>query len=286
MGIEKIKMADLQPYIENKTTRAEKTGIKKLDDFLRYKKKNLLIVGGLANVGKTTGTLWLMFTWSMLCKSSPKWLVFSNENENIETSVMLLEWYHEKPVYEQTQKELQSAIQWVEDHFQFLKNDYSTDLLSILKLASDVYKNIWQFDGLLIDPYSSLKFCGYNEHYSNATLMRQWIRKYETKLIVTMHAGTEAARMVDKNRSPLTPLPSSLEMGAMWMNRADDLCIMHRATQDETLRNKMEVHVCKIKQTRSGGKTTDRSKPVELYYQEKWGGFLWEKFDVQEISNR
>lgn len=280
MGIEKIQREELQPFIENRTTRAEKTGIKKLDDFLRYKKKNLLIVGGLANVGKTTGTLWLMFSWSMLLKSSPRWLIFCNENENIETKVMLLEWYKEKPIFRQSPKEISEGIEWVDSHFQLLANDYSTDLLSVLKLAADTKKNIWDFDGLLIDPYSSLKFGGYNEHYSNATLMRQWIRKYEAKLIVTMHANTEAARSVTKDGAPVTPLPSSMEMGTMWMNRADDFLILHRATQDENLRNKMEVHVCKVKQIRTGGSTTDKKKPIDLYYQQSWGGFLWEKENV------
>jgi hypothetical protein len=221
-----------------------------------------------------------MFTWSRLLKSSPRWLVFSNENENAESKVMLMEWFHELPIYNQSPSQIKSALEWVDSHFQFLANNYSIELKDVFRDAGDTKKNIWDFDGLLVDPYSSLNQGTYKDHYQNATWMREWVVKYESKLIVTMHAGTDAARLTGRDGNPAIPMPAHLEMGTMWQNRADDMIIMHRNIQDEKNRNVFQVHVVKTKQIRTGGKTTNKDSPIELFFQEKWGGFLWENDSV------
>ena len=156
-----------------------------------------------------------------------------------------------------------------------MQNDSLLTLEQLLNLARMVKKNYFDFDGFLIDPYSSLKFGSYGEHYANAGKMRSFVKDQNCKLIVSMHVSTEAARRETKEGIAV-PLPSHLEMGTMWMNRADDLAIMHRLTQNELLRNQMELHVCKIKSTRTGGRTTDSGKPVRMYYSHEWGGFSWE----------
>ncbi len=99
--------------------------------------------------------------------------------------------------------------------------------------------------------------------------------KQEAKLIVTMHASTDAARREIK-QGIAVPLASHLEMGVMWCNRSDSLVMMHRQVQNEELADRMEMHVCKIKSVRSGGKPTDADKPILMYYQESFGGFSWQ----------
>lgn len=274
MTVDKITIEDLHPYFNNRKSRQIKTGIRQLDNHLLYKGPDLLIVGGLANVGKTVGTLWLMFTWSMLLTIKPKWLIFSSENNNIETKVLLMEWFHETPVHEQTPVQRAEAIQWIDEHFLFMKNTSWLSLDELLKEATEIKKH-WQFNGLLIDPYSSLKHGGYSEHYANAGRMRSFIDNQKVKLIVTMHASTEAARREIKEGIAV-PLSSHLEMGVMWHNRSDSLVIMHRHVQNEELANRMEMHVCKIKSVRSGGKPTDGDKPIYMYYQDSFGGFSWQ----------
>jgi hypothetical protein len=282
MTIEKITDAELAPYVENKKQRQSKTGINLLDRHLLYKGPSVLIVGGLPNVGKTTGTLWLMFLWSSLLKEAPRWLVFSSENENVETKVLLIEWFHEKAIHKQTTAERDEAIQWVDRHFQFMQNESQLSLEQLFRVAANVKRNVFDFDGFLVDPYSSLRFGNYNEHYSNAGKMRQFVRDLQVKLIVSMHVGTEATRRECKEGIAV-PLPSHLEMGTMWMNRTDDLCIMHRQTQNQNLRDIMELHVCKIKSTRTGGRTTDREKPILMHYNHEFGGFSWDPRDPVEF---
>lgn len=274
MIVDKITIEDLHPYFSNRKTRQEKTGIRKLDDHLLYKGPDLLIVGGLANVGKTVGTLWLMFTWSMLLPMKPKWLIYSSENINVETKILLIEWFHETPVHEQTPVQRAEAIRWIDEHFLFLKKDGFPTLAKLLDRAKEIKKK-WHYDGLLIDPYSSLKHGGYDAHYVNAELMRNFIEDQRVKLVVTMHAGTEAARREGK-KGIAVPLSSHLEMGVVWPNRSDSLVVMHRHVQNEKLSNRMEMHVCKIKSVRSGGKPTDADKPIYMYYQDSFGGFSWE----------
>ena len=62
-----------------KIKEASKFGHTEIDDFLRFKKNEFIVVSGHANVGKTHTIMYLMLLHTL--RNDTKWMVFSSENE-------------------------------------------------------------------------------------------------------------------------------------------------------------------------------------------------------------
>jgi len=269
-----ITEEQLEPYLSGKIGKIPGCGIVKLDMHLRMK-KNLTIIGGAATTGKTTSWLWILFTWAKLLPSHPKFLLFTNENDNVEIKISLIEWYAGVEVTEISCEHLREAMSWVDDHFQFLPINYTHTLVSLLQIAGVVHREMFDFDGFFIDPYNSLRFGSYHEHYANASWMRRFVDKYECKLMVSMHANSEAQRNRDKDGNIKCPHIANLEMGSMWYDRCDDAVIVHRQIQCPNNKYTTEVHVQKVKHKKSGGEPTDHDDPIKLVWNFKFNGYEW-----------
>ena len=273
--LDTITIDRLEPFISGEISKAPLCGVQQLDEFLRWK-RNLTIIGGCANTGKTHGWLWVLHTWAMHLKEHPKFLLFTNENDNAEMFVMLLEWYWKKPITKQSREHILEALKWTNEHFQFLPTDYKTNLEKLLYKAKQVKDEIFNFDGFFIDPYNSLQVASYYEHYENAGKMRGFVDKQNVKLMISMHVLSEAQRTRDKDGNIKVPHIAQLEHGSMWFNRSDDAITIHRQTQHKERKYVTELHVQKIKHCRSGGSTTNHDEPIELFYDMSYGGFKWE----------
>ncbi len=281
--LDTIELEKLEPYISGKITKAPTCGIPELDDFIRFK-RNLTIIGGAANTGKTHGWLWVLFTWAMRLPEQPKFLLFTNENENVEMKVMLIEWYCQGYINKLSRDDIKKAWKWVEKHFQFLPQNYKTNLHQLLYLAQDIKREYFDFDGFFLDPYNSLQTSSYSEHYENAGKMRGFVKKQDVKLMISMHVLSEAQRTRDKDGNIKVPHISQLEQGSMWFNRCDDAVTIHRQTQNAERKYITELHIQKIKHTRSGGETTTHDKPIELKYNFGFGGFEWMNNKAKEAG--
>lgn len=272
MSLELITLEQAEPYLTGQITEAELCGVPELDKHIRFK-TNLTIIGGCANTGKTHGWLWVMFEWAM--RLDKRFLLFCNENDNVELKVMLIEWYCKEAIHRLDRDAIIKAWKWVELHFQFMKQNYKTNLEEVFYLVHAIKRNEFDFDGFFLDPYNSLQTSHYSEHYENAGKMRGFVKKQNAKLMVSMHVLSEAQRTRDKDGNIKCPHVSQLENGSMWFNRSDDAITIHRQTQHEERWKITEIHVQKIKHTRSGGRPTINDKPIELEYQPKFGGFKW-----------
>lgn len=272
--LDTIVQDQLEPYITGKITKAPTCGVYELDNHIRFK-RNLTIIGGAANTGKTHGWMWVLFTWASCLPEEPKFLIFANENDNVEMTVMLIEWHCEKYINKASREEIKDALEWVNNHFQFMKQDYKTNLRQVLNLANNIRCHHFEFDGFFLDPYNSLQASSYGEHYDNAGHMRTFVKHTNTKLMVSMHVVSEAQRTRDKDGNIKVPHIGQLEHGSMWFNRSDDAVIIHRQTQNAERKYVTEIHVQKVKHTRSGGEPTAHDKPIELHFDGSFGGFQW-----------
>ena len=273
--LDRISENQIEPYIDGRFTEAPKTGVVELDQHLRFKKNQVTIIGGAANTGKTHGWLWVLFTWAKYLESQPKFLLMTNENDNVEMKVLLIEFYCEKYLNKCTREEIKTAWKWVEERFAFMPQNYKTNLEQVLYTAQDIKKTTGDFNGVFLDPYNSLQTASYYEHYDNASRMRGFVKKQGVNLYVSMHVLSEAQRTRDKDGNIRVPHVAQLEHGSMWFNRADDAVVIHRQTQNADRKYVTELHVQKIKHTRSGGETTNHDTPIELKYDFNFGGFEW-----------
>ncbi len=284
---------DMKPYMSGALSEAVKCGIPDLDNFIRYK-RNFTVIGGIGNVGKTTAWMYILFTWATTLNK--KFLMFLNENTPAEMAMQVLEWRNRKWITDMSILEAEIGLEWVNKHFMFLPNDYKTgmrDLLTLfymIKKGSEINRagaknsfGKFVYDGVFIDPYNSIPvYTGYTGHYENASNFRSAVNTLDAKVMVSMHANTEAQRRRDPDTGLVkVPHISDLEMGSMWFNRADDAVTIHRQIQSPELNTISEVHVQKIKHKRSGGNPTPHDEPIRLF----WRQSLCGRFEYEESGD-
>ena len=285
--LETIDINKLEPYISGEISEAPGCGIASLDRYLRFK-YNYTIIAGAAATGKTIGMLRIFYEWAN--RLEKKTLLFCNENPPAELCLFLVEQKLGKYINHAERSEIQEALEWVNEYFQFLPQDYNTNLRSVLELSWRVKINLFNFDCLFIDPYNSITAqFNYRDHYQGAGVMRDYVKEGQAlttpiKLCVSMHVMSEAQRTRDKEGHIKCPHVSQLEMGSMHFNRCDDAIVIHRQTQSETRRYITELHVQKIKHSRTGGECTPIDKPVELKFIKQTGGFEWSTTTEKEAG--
>lgn len=284
-----ISYADIKPFHEGSLTVAAGCGVPEIDDNIRFK-RNLTIIGGIGNVGKTTAWMYVLFIWASKHPDNLKFLMFLNENDEKEMAMQMIEWYNAKWITDQTKHDIDLALNWVNEHFRFLENDYKSTLEMLMKRFVNIKKGTnneeqFEYDGIFVDPYNSLPvYKGYIEHYENASKFRGFVKKQNVKLMVSMHANTEAQRKRDEDGRVKVPHIADLEMGSMWFNRGDDCVMIHRQIQIEEEANISEIHVQKIKHKRSGGNPTPHDAPIKMTWEvRKAGRFFFDNEDVVDI---
>ena len=267
---------DLEKLVNGQIPPGLDTGYRDLDDYFRFKRGNLVIISGFDNVGKTTMALWLQFISSM--RHGWKWLLYTAENSNLSVMTTLVQFYCMKPIFETTYEERSEAQAFIEAHFRLID---ATELLDYEKLKqkfSGLYSR-WKFDGMFIDPWNALDDSkSTNTHQFNYMVLTDakiWGRVNDVSIWINMHCGTGAARMTDDNGYVKVPSKYSIEGGVKNANKADELLIFHRITnhEDESERLITEIHVCKVKETLTGGKQTPKDKPFRLMYRNRGAEF-------------
>lgn len=249
------------------------------DRYIVFKRGNFNMLAGHANVGKTTVTLWLMMVYAM--RHGIKWLIFSSENNAWTLIEKLCSMYAGISIDRLDDIKFYQARDFVTEHFKFINDAESYTAYELLDAAKSI-RDAWEFDGLMIDPYNSLKkdkskLSGLSTHdydYEVATDLRLFCKKEKVTINLCAHGQTEALRKLhgkddefQGNNLEGHPRPlsmSDVEGGGKWGARVDDFYVIHRYNRHETLYNKTLVHVNKIKETETGGAPTFYNEPIVL----------------------
>lgn len=267
---------DLEKFVSGQIPQGLETGYKNFDEYFRYKRGNLVIISGFDNVGKTTMALWLQFISSV--RHGWKWLLYTAENSNLSVMTTLTQFYCMKPIFETTYEERNEAQAFIESHFRLINANELLDYEKLKSKFSGLFSR-WKFDGMFIDPWNALDDSkASNTHQFNYMVLTDakiWGRTNDVTVWINMHCGTGAARMTDDNGYVKVPSKYSIEGGVKNANKADELLIFHRITnhEDEDQRLVTEIHVCKVKETLTGGKQTPKDKPFRLLYRNRGAEF-------------
>jgi len=251
-----------------------KIGVPEIDEHIRFK-KNLLIVIGHANVGKTTTLIYFYVLWAKL--HGLKFVVWSSENSPESILRKIIEFRMGKPIQEATDELIGKAVEWSNEHFKIIDVEDMYTYKSLLKEAKQI-KDAWDYDGLLIDPYNSLakdasilKMVG-NAHeydYQVLTELRIFTKKNNVQVCVNAHGVTSALRQVHHSGHEYEGLTRPLAMsdaegGSKISSRADDIWCIHRYVQHPTDWMYSHIHVLKIKENESGSRPTTWEMPIQL----------------------
>jgi len=264
----------LERALKGKYYDTGKLGVYELDQYLRFKEGEFIVVTGHANVGKTHTLMYLMLLQSY--NFGKKWLVYSSENEVHSLKRKLIEFLACKPIQGITELQMHNKLDWVNEYFQFIDGNRLFNAFDLIKTMEGI-RSEYEYTGALIDPYNSLttdqkklgKTGMHEYHYEVASAVRVFAHKNNVTTIVNTHPVTEAMRKVHfKGHAyegmPMPPMTSDIEGGGKWGNRADSVVIIHRYAQHETDWIYTHIHCRKVKEMETGGRVTPLETPLVL----------------------
>jgi hypothetical protein len=264
----------LERALKGKYYDTGKIGVYELDQYLRFKDGEFIVVTGHANVGKTHTLMYLMLLQSY--NFGKKWLVYSSENEVHSLKRKLIEFLACKPIQGITELQMHNKLDWVNEYFQFIDGNRLFNAFDLIKTMEGI-RSEYEYTGSLIDPYNSLttdqkklgKTGMHEYHYEVASAVRVFAHKNNVTTIVNTHPVTEAMRKVHfKGHAyegmPMPPMTSDIEGGGKWGNRADSVVIIHRYAQHETDWIYTHIHCRKVKEMETGGRVTPLETPLVL----------------------
>lgn len=264
----------LQRAKSGKVAEGSKFGVPDLDNWIRFKRSNFIVVTGHANVGKTHTMLYLMLLHTL--NNGTKWLIYSSENEIGSIQRKLIEFMCGKPIANIDDKEFIRKYDVIQGHFAFIDNEALYDVFGLLETMQEIHDE-WKFDGVLIDPYNSLminqkrlgKVSTHDYHYEATSHIRVFCKKLDSMVIVNTHPATEALRRLHTGNHPykghpMPPMASDVEGGGKFVNRADEFIVIHRYTQSELDWIFTDIHIRKVKELESGGRPTPMDQPIRL----------------------
>jgi hypothetical protein len=250
------------------------TGMKELDYHYTFRKGELDVIMGIANIGKTTTMFYLMMTASI--KYGWKWACYCPENEPVGDMITdIAEMYAGRTADKDNPSRMtlttfNNAIDWVLDHFTVVTFNSSPTAGEVLDAFEDLALS-GDYDGFLLDPLNDLKLDSkfqskYDYYYSSLSDIRRFKQRFNVKFIVTTHAGTVAARRRDDDNKIPAPSMYDVEFGGMFANRTDNFIVIHRHAGDAYCWDITEIHVRKIKFQKLVGLPTQEDMPVKLKF--------------------
>ena len=293
------KGTDLQ-YLEDFRTGKIKQGLGigcDLDNYIRFKKSQLVIFQGHDNVGKTYWFSWYALTLAL--KHNIKFLMYAGENSSGNMYRDLIQFYVGKPFKEIGSSELRSAYTYLEQYFEFIDNSklYKPDELFEIFKTSDA-------DACLIDPFTALdRDMTYTGNYQFLNTAREFCNKTGKTVYVSTHPNSEQGRagnLYPDNHEFAghlrQPIKAGIEGGKAFLNRCDDMFTVHRLVAHPTMKFSTMITIDKIKDRTTGGECTNLDEPLlfefnnglgfKLGHSDPLKEFRRNEIDQAQISNQ
>ena len=268
---------------DGKVQEGLKIGIPDIDEYIRFKQGNFNLIIGHANVGKTTVICYLLTLWAVYHKL--KFVIWSSENTPQSIVRKIIEFKMGKPIHTASKDEINQSIDWCNKYFKVIDVEELYTYKELLK-EIDSIKQVWDFQGVVIDPYNSLakdpqllrSVGGHEYDYQVSSEFRLYAKKNNVTVFLNAHGVTEAMRRTHVKGHEYENLPqplglASVEGGGKWGNRADDVLCIHRYTGHPTDWMYSHLHVLKIKETETGGRCTPYEEPIRLRMSKNNVGF-------------
>lgn len=225
-----------------------------LDNNLRYKPKQLNIILGHDNVGKTYFINWYFLTLAL--KHDLTFCIWSGENNYGQILRDFVQMYSGKKFKELSKEEIRRHSAYLEQYFDFVDNSKLYKPEELFETFRKSKANV-----CLIDPYTGLdRQMGYEGNYKFLNAARQFVNETEKTLYINTHPNTESGRLgnfypkghpYEEQLKP--PLKDHIEGGKAFLNRCDDMFVIHRFLKMDSMKYTTLISVEKIKDTDTGG---------------------------------
>lgn len=237
------------------------------DDHFRFKRKQMNIVLGHDNSGKSYWTQWYFLALSS--HHDLKWTLWMGENSSGQVMRDLIQMYAQKYFGDLTYKEIRKYEMKMEHWFSFIDNSHLYTPNQLLDIFSST-----KSDGFFIDPLTGLdRAMSHSDNYEFLNKTRLFCNQNDSTVYIATHPNSESGRsgMIYPQDHQWfghlkPPLKAHIEGGKPYLNRCDDMLIIHRLIKHPDLRYTTMVDVEKIKDRDTGGQPTDLNLPLMFDY--------------------
>ena len=276
----------LRAVIEGTLEMGLPTGLNRLNEHWMFKKHHVVWWMGLDNVGKS----FIVWYLAVLAAKFHNWKVViqSSENGNGQLRNKLMEFYLGKSVKLMDDEEIYLARQWVKDHFRIISSKEFHTIEDFLLKCELLYDEGFEFDLVIAEPWNSfdmpVEAARYATTIRQLNLLRVFKEEYAA-IWVCDHVSSDAAKRTDTEKdSPYKgyikpPFKADVEMGQIKAAKCDDFIVIHRLTDHPYRYTETELHIKKIKNVETGGKTTYKNDPVIVKLNSDFCGYTCNGID-------
>lgn len=225
---------NLEERLRNGINKGETTHFPVLDNHFRWMRREVTIIHGYGNHGKSCVALQLMLMKSIFC--GYKWVVFNPENSPADFFYQdVAEMYVGKPFDLKhpncaTDEERERAKEFVNAHFFYIypKDDSPTPDYVLKRFMEVIIKH--KVDGVMIDPFNQLihERQGRDDHYLELFLnkTKRFAQNQDIFFIICAHPNKPQYSGSSKKYDE--PSIYDLSGGAMWANKSDNIMCYNR----------------------------------------------------------
>lgn len=255
-------------YHEGKIKMGLDVGQDFVDNYIRFKRGQFVMINGLDNVGKTHFILWYFLILAL--KHNLTFTIWSGENRTGQQKRDLIQMLAGVKFRDIPKKDIVVYLEIIDQQFQFINNAKLYDHKEIISLFKKS-----KSDACLVDPFTGLNHnrgvAQFERNYLICNEVRRQCNLTGQTIYVNTHPQTEASRRVYPHDHLLSgyiqpPKKSDTEGGQVFANRCDDFLTIHRLVNHPDLWCFTEVHVRKIKDTETGGFPTFLDTPMRFDY--------------------
>lgn len=233
------------------------------DQFWLHKNQSLNILLGHDNVGKSIWIFWYFLNLAL--RHDLKICMYAGENPKGQILRDLIQMYSGIKFKDIPDQKIKNYCAYIEQFFEFVPNDKIYRPEELLDIFGNSGCNIG-----LIDPFTALqREYTYSGNYEFLNMTRQFINDSKMAIYINTHPATESGRsgaLYPPNHewsgSLRMPLKSEIEGGKSFLNRTDNMLVIHRMPKNESMKYYTMISTEKIKDIDSGGSYTPRDQPV------------------------
>lgn len=238
-----------------------------LDDFLRFKPKQLNLILGHDNVGKTF--FCTFYFLSLALHHDLRFCIWSGENQHGQIIRDMIQMLSGDNVKNLSHTEIRHYSNKIEAHFDFVDNKQLYKPKELLKIFENT-----ECDACLIDPFTGLeRSMRYEDNYKFLNECRHFCNVTGKTIYVNTHPVSESGRgnnVYAKGHNweghIKAPRKDDAEGGKPFTNRTDDIIILHRLTSHKDMKFYTLVTIAKVRDTETGGQQTNFEEPVLCDY--------------------